>query len=205
MDRLCILPLLDSRRKNVAPPPLEVKSLEEKALVLSFLISITSTVVKRVGLYGSQLWKARLIFTLPCPVCPDRCLKLNGTKNNLLHGERGMLEDEILKRKLLDGFLGGLLVVILSPRPLEEKLLNYIARPACMQKSRLVRSLNGGSIPGQCEFQLEPAVGISAGDQLWVARYVLERITEIAGVVFSLNPQPNQANWEETGAHVNYR
>jgi glutamine synthetase len=29
-------------------------------------------------------------------------------------------------------------------------------------------------MPGQWEFQVGPAVGISAGDQIWVARYILE-------------------------------
>ncbi|XP_057797726.1 glutamine synthetase cytosolic isozyme 2-like [Salvia miltiorrhiza] len=45
-------------------------------------------------------------------------------------------------------------------------------------------------MPGQWEFQVGPSVGISAGDELWIARYILERITEIAGVVVSFDPKP---------------
>ncbi|KAM5584894.1 hypothetical protein ABKV19_004323 [Rosa sericea] len=48
-----------------------------------------------------------------------------------------------------------------------------------------------------------PSVGISTGDELWVARYILERITEIAGVVLSFDPKPIPGDWN--GAHTNYR
>ncbi|THU47325.1 hypothetical protein C4D60_Mb09t14300 [Musa balbisiana] len=52
----------------------------------------------------------------------------------------------------------------------------------------------------QWEFQVDqlpgnPHVSLyvsSAGDELWVARYILERITEIAGVVLSFDPKPIQ-------------
>ncbi|CAN1228552.1 Glutamine synthetase cytosolic isozyme 2 [Linum perenne] len=46
--------------------------------------------------------------------------------------------------------------------------------------------------------------GISAGDEVWVARYILERITEIAGVVLSFDPKPIQGDWNGAGAHTNY-
>ncbi|CAL9041771.1 unnamed protein product [Musa banksii] len=62
--------------------------------------------------------------------------------------------------------------------------------------------------------KLAPAVGISAGDELWVARYILEVITanltvnivitETAGVVLSFDPKPIQGDWNGAGAHTNY-
>ncbi|KAL0342276.1 UNVERIFIED_CONTAM: Glutamine synthetase cytosolic isozyme 1 [Sesamum calycinum] len=62
-----------------------------------------------------------------------------------------------------------------------------------------------GGFPGpQWEFQVGPSVGISAADQVWVARYILERITEIAGVVVSFDPKPIQGDWNGAGAHTNY-
>ncbi|CAN1228544.1 Glutamine synthetase cytosolic isozyme 2 [Linum perenne] len=57
---------------------------------------------------------------------------------------------------------------------------------------------------GRDEFQVGPSVGISAGDEVWVARYILERITEIAGVVLSFDPKPIQGDWNGAGAHTNY-
>ncbi|KAL0397212.1 UNVERIFIED_CONTAM: Glutamine synthetase cytosolic isozyme 2 [Sesamum calycinum] len=63
---------------------------------------------------------------------------------------------------------------------------------ACLYAGINVSGINGEVMPGQWEFQVGPSVGISAGDQLWVARYILERITEIAGVVVSFDPKPIQ-------------
>ncbi|KAF7085757.1 hypothetical protein CFC21_089151 [Triticum aestivum] len=54
---------------------------------------------------------------------------------------------------------------------------------ACLFAGVNISGINGEVMPGQWEFQVGPTVGISAGDQVWVARYLLERITEIAGVV----------------------
>lgn len=44
--------------------------------------------------------------------------------------------------------------------------------------------------PGQWEFQLGPSEGISMGDQLWMARYMLYRIAEMYGVIVTLDPKP---------------
>ncbi|KAK1373955.1 Glutamine synthetase [Heracleum sosnowskyi] len=54
------------------------------------------------------------------------------------------------------------------------------------------------------EFQVGPAVGILAGDEVWVARYILERITEVAGVVVSFDLMPIPGDWNGAGAHANY-
>ncbi|KAL5217315.1 hypothetical protein ABZP36_017999 [Zizania latifolia] len=59
-------------------------------------------------------------------------------------------------------------------------------------------------INAEWEFQVGPVVGISAGDQVWVARYILERITEIASGVVSFDPKPIPGDWNGTGAHTNY-
>lgn len=75
---------------------------------------------------------------------------------------------------------------------------------ACLYAGINISGINGEVMPGQWEFQVGPAVGISAGDQLWVARYILERITEIAGVVLSFDPKPIQGDWNGAGAHANY-
>ncbi|XP_073016742.1 glutamine synthetase cytosolic isozyme-like [Primulina eburnea] len=59
-------------------------------------------------------------------------------------------------------------------------------------------------MPGQWEFQVGPSVGILSGDEVWMARYILERIAEIAGVVVSFDPKPIQGDWNGAGAHTNY-
>jgi len=75
---------------------------------------------------------------------------------------------------------------------------------ACIYAGINISGINGEVMPGQWEFQVGPSVGISAGDEIWVARYILERITEMAGVVLSLDPKPIQGDWNGAGAHTNY-
>ncbi|KAL5129217.1 Glutamine synthetase cytosolic isozyme 2 [Glycine soja] len=75
---------------------------------------------------------------------------------------------------------------------------------ACIYAGINISGINGEVMPGQWEFQVGPSIGISAADELWVARYILERITEIAGVVLSFDPKPIQGDWNGAGAHTNY-
>ncbi|XP_077247100.1 glutamine synthetase nodule isozyme-like [Tasmannia lanceolata] len=75
---------------------------------------------------------------------------------------------------------------------------------ACVYAGINISGINGEVMPGQWEFQVGPVVGISAADELWVARYILERITEIAGVVLSFDPKPIEGDWNGAGAHTNF-
>ncbi|BAT81272.1 hypothetical protein VIGAN_03095700 [Vigna angularis var. angularis] len=75
---------------------------------------------------------------------------------------------------------------------------------ACLYAGINITGINGEVMPGQWEFQIGPSAGISACDDLWVARYILERITEIAGVVLSFDPQPIKGDWNCAGAHTNF-
>ncbi|CAM0872062.1 unnamed protein product [Alopecurus aequalis] len=75
---------------------------------------------------------------------------------------------------------------------------------ACLYAGINISGINGEVMPGQWEFQVGPSVGIDGADQLWVARYILERITEVAGVVLSLDPKPIPGDWNGAGAHCNY-
>lgn len=75
---------------------------------------------------------------------------------------------------------------------------------ACIYAGIDISGINGEVMPGQWEFQVGPSVGISSGDQVWVARYLLERIAEMAGAIVSFDPKPVKGDWNGAGAHTNY-
>lgn len=49
-----------------------------------------------------------------------------------------------------------------------------------------------------------PCEGIDMGDHLWIARYLLHRVSEEFGIVVTLDPKPMEGDWNGAGAHCNY-
>jgi len=59
-------------------------------------------------------------------------------------------------------------------------------------------------MPGQWEFQVGPCEGISSGDELIMARYLMLRVCEDFGVRVSWDPKPIDGDWNGAGCHTNY-
>mmetsp|Transcript_19154 Transcript_19154/g.31344 ORF Transcript_19154/g.31344 Transcript_19154/m.31344 type:complete len:490 (-) Transcript_19154:239-1708(-) len=74
---------------------------------------------------------------------------------------------------------------------------------ACLYAGVMISGINGEVLPGQWEFQVGPAEGVRAGDDLVMARFLLHRIAEEYGFVISFDPKPVPGEWNGTGCHTN--
>jgi glutamine synthetase len=75
---------------------------------------------------------------------------------------------------------------------------------ACIRAGIGIEGTNAEVMMGQWEFQVGVLGPVEIGDQLWLARWLLERIAEEFGVDVSFDAKPIKGDWNGAGAHTNF-
>ena len=84
-------------------------------------------------------------------------------------------------------------------RELVERHADY-----CLQAGLNFEGINQEVACGQWEFQIFAKGAKNAGDQVWVARYMLDRLTEEYGWYIEYHPKPVKGDWNGNGMHANF-
>ena len=67
-----------------------------------------------------------------------------------------------------------------------------------------IEGANAEVMLGQWEYQVGYTDALTVADQLWMARYIAEVISERFNYSISLDPKPMPGDWNGSGAHINF-
>ncbi len=74
----------------------------------------------------------------------------------------------------------------------------------CLLAGLNITGINAEVMLGQWEYQLFGESAKSASDDLWLSRFLLQRIAEIHDVTISFHPKPVYGDWNGSGLHTNF-
>lgn len=74
----------------------------------------------------------------------------------------------------------------------------------CLEAGINVEGINAEVATGQWEFQIFSKGAADAGDQVWIARYLLERTAEKYNLSINWHPKPLKGDWNGSGMHANF-
>lgn len=81
----------------------------------------------------------------------------------------------------------------------------------CMDANLAFYGINAEVMPGQWEYQIgyrgidaEAADPLTLSDQLWIARYLLNVVSEKYGVTVKIGSKPVKGDWNGSGMHTNF-
>ena len=74
----------------------------------------------------------------------------------------------------------------------------------CSEIGLDIGGVNAEVLIGQWEYQIGPVTALNGSDQLWISRYILERVAEKYKMGISYHPKPVKGDWNGSGCHVNF-
>jgi glutamine synthetase len=75
----------------------------------------------------------------------------------------------------------------------------------CIAAGLNIEGTNGEVAAGQWEWQIFAKGAHQAGDEVWVARYLMERLSETYGLYVEYHPKPlGPTDWNGSGMHANF-
>jgi glutamine synthetase len=83
-------------------------------------------------------------------------------------------------------------------RDLAEKHIDY-----CLYAGVNICGINAEVALGQWEYQIGICKGIEMGDDLWMSRYILNKLAEDFGYIIDYHPKPMD-KWNGSGCHTNF-
>lgn len=75
---------------------------------------------------------------------------------------------------------------------------------ACLSIDLNISGINAEVAPHQWEFQIGPSVGINASCEMYIARYLLERISTDHNYYVNYHPKPYKGDINGSGCHTNF-
>lgn len=74
----------------------------------------------------------------------------------------------------------------------------------CIEAGVRYHGSNAEVMASQWEFQVGTSDVLKTADDLWIARYILDKITESHGMYANYHPKPEKGDWNGSGGHVNF-
>ena len=75
---------------------------------------------------------------------------------------------------------------------------------ACLTAGLTITGTNAEVLLGQWEYQLFGKGAKNTSDDLWISRYILQRLVEAENITISYHPKPIKGDWNGSGMHVNF-